>query len=225
MTNKPMLSVERELLERAIKACTFVGYEGAAKELRALLDAQNVVCSNGILCQNSKCAECGGNGTYKPVEVNGEDVLRWMDEHAAAQYQGHAIPQWLRDHFSAIEDEAMKLGGCGVFTKMRTKVQAYFETVRKQGEPVAEVEVVEGDSPHVHLYQDVQDGTKLYADQPSPVAVVMPDDWEDQLFSEMSRRFDLRKMIDDDHMVYDDTQIGVEFARDWIKARLNGAKL
>lgn len=60
--------------------------------------------------------------------------------------------------------------------------------------------------------------------QGEPVAVVMPDDWEDQLFDEMSRRFDLRKQIDDDHMVYDDTQIGVEFARDWIKARLNEVK-
>lgn len=58
----------------------------------------------------------------------------------------------------------------------------------------------------------------------APVAVVMPEDWEDQLFAEMSRRFDLRKQIDDDHMVYDDTQIGVEFARDWIKARLNDVK-
>ena len=60
--------------------------------------------------------------------------------------------------------------------------------------------------------------------QHAPVAVVMPDDREDQLFDEMSRRFDLRKQIDDDHMVYDDTQVGVEFARDWIKARLNGVK-
>ena len=73
--------------------------------------------------------------------------------------------------------------------------------------------------------EHIPDGTKLFmapSEQPAPVAVVMPDDWEDQLFAEMSRRFDLRKMIDDDHMVYDDTQIGVEFARDWIKARLNG---
>lgn len=58
----------------------------------------------------------------------------------------------------------------------------------------------------------------------APPAVVMPEDWEDQLFAEMSRRFYLRKQIDDDHMVYDDTQIGVEFASDWIKARLNGVK-
>lgn len=43
-----------------------------------------------------------------------------------------------------------------------------------QGEPVAEVEMAEGDLPHVQLYQDLPDGTKLYAEQPAPVAVVMP---------------------------------------------------
>lgn len=64
----------------------------------------------------------------------------------------------------------------------------------------------------------------LYAEQPAPVAVVLPNDWQDQLFSEMERRFDLRKQIDDDHMVNDDTQVGVEFARDWIAAQLDKAK-
>lgn len=43
---------------------------------------------------------------------------------------GHAVPKWLRDHFSTIEDEAMQMGGCAVFTQMRTKVQAYFEMMR-----------------------------------------------------------------------------------------------
>lgn len=64
----------------------------------------------------------------------------------------------------------------------------------------------------------------LYTSPPAPVAVVLPDDWQDQLFAEMERRFDLRKQIDDDHMVYDDTQIGVEFARDWIAACLDKVK-
>lgn len=90
--------------------------------------------------------------------------------------------------------------------------------------------VVEPENPMMHnlprniagsaLRTDYCD-TPLFAEQP---VSVMPDDWEDQLFAEMSRRFDLRKMIDDDHMVYDDTQIGVEFARDWVKARLSGVK-
>jgi uncharacterized protein (DUF433 family) len=43
---------------------------------------------------------------------------------------GHAVPQWLRDQFSTIEDNAMRMGGCAVFTQMRTKVQAYFEMLR-----------------------------------------------------------------------------------------------
>ena len=63
--------------------------------------------------------------------------------------------------------------------------------------------------------------TPLYAEQPATVAVVMPEDWQDQLFAEMERRFELRKQIDGEHMVNDDTQIGVEFARDWIAERLN----
>lgn len=47
----------------------------------------------------------------------------------------------------------------------------------------------------------------------------LPLDWEDQLFAEMQRRFELSKR-DDNHMVNDDTQIGVEFARDWIASTL-----
>ncbi|MBI6551064.1 hypothetical protein YA0850_01315 [Pseudomonas veronii] len=43
---------------------------------------------------------------------------------------GHAIPQWLRDRFDAIELEVRKMGAEGVFTQMRTKVQAYFEMLR-----------------------------------------------------------------------------------------------
>lgn len=58
------------------------------------------------------------------------------------------------------------------------------------------------------------------AEQPAPVAVVLPVDWQDQLFAEMDRRFELRK-FDEDHMANDDTQIGVEFAMKWIADRLD----
>lgn len=54
----------------------------------------------------------------------------------------------------------------------------------------------------------------------TPVAVVLPVDWQDQLFAEMDRRFELRK-FDEDHMANDDTQIGVEFAMKWIADRLD----
>lgn len=56
------ISVPIELLEDMLNPCAdFATHE----RLRALLDAQHVVCRNGILCQNSKCAECGGNSAYK----------------------------------------------------------------------------------------------------------------------------------------------------------------
>lgn len=58
------------------------------------------------------------------------------------------------------------------------------------------------------------------AEQPAPVAVVLPVDWQDQLFAEMDRRFELRK-LDEDHMANDDTQIGVEFAMKWVADRLD----
>ncbi|MCE0464850.1 hypothetical protein [Pseudomonas uvaldensis] len=50
-------------------------------ELRAALDNQRIVCSNGILCQNSKCPECGGNGSYtraalaEPVPPAGGEAI------------------------------------------------------------------------------------------------------------------------------------------------------
>ena len=61
----------------------------------------------------------------------------------------------------------------------------------------------------------------LFTAPPAPVAVVLPNGWQDTLFEEMERRFALRKMIDDDHMVNDDTQVGVEFAIEWIEACLD----
>lgn len=60
----------------------------------------------------------------------------------------------------------------------------------------------------------------LYTAPPAPAAVVLPDDWQDRLFAEMERRFELPRS-DDDRMVNDDTQIGVEFARDWIECCLD----
>lgn len=52
------------------------------------------------------------------------------------------------------------------------------------------------------------------------LSLALPDDWQDQLFAEMERRFELHKHVDDDQLVSDDTQLGVEFARDWVAARL-----
>ncbi|CAD0264179.1 hypothetical protein DENIT_20062 [Pseudomonas veronii] len=48
----------------------------------------------------------------------------------------HPIPKWLREQFDSLEMQARKLGGEGVFTQMRTKVQAYFMHHPDLGEPV-----------------------------------------------------------------------------------------
>lgn len=58
-----------------------------------------------------------------------EEILEWP-EFDMPPASGHAIPQWLRDRFDAIELEARKIGPEVVFTHMRTKVQAYFEMLR-----------------------------------------------------------------------------------------------
>lgn len=50
---------------------------------------------------------------------------------------------------------------------------------------------------------------------------VLPKDWADQLFAEMERRLELSKQYHQDHLVNDDTQIGVEFAIEWVTAALN----
>lgn len=48
----------------------------------------------------------------------------------------------------------------------------------------------------------------------------LPENWENLLIAEMERRFDLGKR-EYDHMCVDDTQIGVEFAADFIRALEN----
>lgn len=64
MTNKQTIDgVSRALLERFAKGAT-TGAE--RRELRSLLDKPIVTgCSNGIMCQRSKCEECGGDGFVK----------------------------------------------------------------------------------------------------------------------------------------------------------------
>lgn len=47
----------------------------------------------------------------------------------------------------------------------------------------------------------------------------LPENWEEQLLDEMDRRFRLPKR-DEESMVIDDTQIGVEFAIEWVKKNL-----
>jgi hypothetical protein len=61
----------------------------------------------------------------------------------------------------------------------------------------------------------------LYFAPPAQPRPALPNGWQDTLFEEMERRFALRKMLDDGHMVNDDTQVGVEFAIEWVEACLD----
>lgn len=90
-------------------------------------------------------------------------------------------------------------------------------------QPVAWMALNRDGFPEKCLPSDPE-GFPVYREQPAPVAMTLPDDWQDQLFAEMERRFGLSEQYHQDHLVNDDTQIGVEFARDWIAARLECAR-
>lgn len=83
--------------------------------------------------QHSGCDRCGapavdactGNGCAYLESGNGAPV-----QSVQAPVTGHAIPQWLRDQFDHIELNINDMRAPGVFTQMRTKVQAYFEIRR-----------------------------------------------------------------------------------------------
>lgn len=77
----------------------------------------------------------------------------------------HPIPHWLRTQFDRLELEAPKLGSMGMFTQMRTKVQAYF--MRFADEPVALVDEAD-DGMFVEIVHGpdgspLRQGDKLYA--------------------------------------------------------------
>lgn len=107
---------------------------------------------------------------------------------------GHAIPQWLRDQFSHIEDHAREWRGERTFTEMRTKVQAYFEMQREQSEsapcaksqggaqpaeqdePVAcQVRFKKGAPPEIVSWNEQKDGTHCLYLRPAAHAVKLPD--------------------------------------------------
>lgn len=73
-------------------------------ELRALLDANHAVCSNGILCQNSKCAECGGNGAYKPAAWE-RDMDYRPEELGSPETEPAAQPQGAVERLRGVVNE------------------------------------------------------------------------------------------------------------------------
>lgn len=153
MTNKPMLSVEREMLERWTTGRVSLSH---LAEMRALLDAQHIVCSNGILCQNSKCAECGGNGSYKPAAQHQGEPVAWTDNkpHKPGAYwiRGNGLD---RDSLIEVVDDADGLR-CNLHQR-----------------------TTEADFGYGYSIDDLSDEFEwrgpLYAEQAAPVAVVMPE--------------------------------------------------
>ena len=138
MTNKPMLSVEREVIEKALRDALTIRFDTDSQvtKLRSLLD--------------------------KPPAVRHNNVM----------------PDWLKERFGEIEDDAMILSGCAVFTKMRTKTQAYFDMARCEISPVTCVIAFrEGvKEPELLSWNQLPVGEhQLYAEQPAPVAPFDPD--------------------------------------------------
>ena len=163
MTNKPMLSVERELLERAASAIE--KHHGSlqwviASELRALLDKQ----------AECRCKRYGKDNPHWPCPVHAEP---------AAQHQG--VPPLI-----ATLHENGELITAQATIAQQAKL---IELLKGQGEPVAICRLWnEGGSGELtsveFIGEPCADGTLLYADQPAPVAVVLPeresfdiDDW------------------------------------------------
>ena len=167
MNNEQMISAPRELLKRALEDVAELElqrqFRGSvyinklSDKLRALLaqpaapwnpspDLANLAALLIELARKG-IKVSGGEGdepwavdlTVHPAEVTGGDVLRWMDEHAAAQHQGEpvALPARkevpepsnayeFRKGWNACLDEIAKLG------PLYTRPQ-----VQHQGQPVA----------------------------------------------------------------------------------------
>lgn len=83
----------------------------------------------------AECAELlsihdSGGGSREGFAANDLIEILERPEIDVPQEMGHAIPQWIRKQFDAIELGARSMGAEAVFTQMRTKVQAYFEMLR-----------------------------------------------------------------------------------------------
>ena len=118
MTNKPMLSVERELIELAVKAIekhhSSVSWS-IATELRALLD--KTVCHNcaGIE-RNIPCPECKPATQHQPapvafvidIESAAKKLAQCMDY--PWEYMPEQGRQSMREHAKAVV-EASRLNG------------------------------------------------------------------------------------------------------------------
>lgn len=252
MTNNPTIDgVSLEDLEAAVKAdasrgataSQLVAGWAAMERLRVFLAANNLNNRKMGLVQ---LAEAYPPHPYGYTQnFMREEFERWAAEESEVRGVGETIGLSTDEHhdrYSMIWTQTSWMAWQASQASMQS-------TIAQLQERVAEMESGRGDVIHqvrTHgsdVWEDISGESlemcqcqpeeyeirKLYTAPPAPVAVALPDDWQDRLFAEMERRFELPRS-DDERMVNDDTQIGVEFARDWIEAcldataALNGAK-
>ena len=182
----------------------------------AVVERQPVADENSWRLDPSKrCPNCVGHGTY-------------LDGATCGTCKGSGKPPELAELQATIARLHEVSVVCATAEQERDQLKAEIERLKGgQGEPQVMGRVYTDDGVTKcelnSIGRSLPDHTPLYTSQPAPVSI-LPDDWQDQLLAEMERRFDLRKQIDDDHMVNDDTQVGVEFARDWIAEQLDKVK-
>lgn len=129
MTHKPMLSVERDLIERAVQAIINTSQmQPALNELRALLDKPAPAP-----CQTLGCFDNAAEG-WRNCEAHKFYMLR----EPAAQHQGEPVAYMVQT---------------GTHVEVLFEGNDWLYKYRKAGMRV----------------------TPLYAEQPAPVGVVMPD--------------------------------------------------
>ena len=174
MTNKPMLSVERELLQTIVSVHpSDRNYRIAKEELRAFLDKQS-------------CGACGGCHNGCKLDRESPPI------EPAAQHQGEPVAGMpvercydVRAKMIIAFNEAKKAGG-----DLDDALDAAYKSALRYSphpmtaeQPAPVAEVVSTGGPHdkedrvlVELQAELPPvGTKLYAEQGAPVAVVLPE--------------------------------------------------
>lgn len=189
MTNKLMLSVERDRIEDSARIVKNAGYHGLAEELRALLDKQPHARQEGYgqamgkvvaVLEDQSCGACDGCANGCKLDRESPQV------EPAAPHQGEAFTYsskqetncagcGVRKHTPLRVDD---MGGYVCLTCIDNRLGELLEAERHQGEPVAVMysdgSVLTkpecGDSFEICCKVE----TPLYAEQPAPVAMALP---------------------------------------------------
>lgn len=181
MDNKPMLSVERDLIERAVQAIINTSQmQPALNELRALLDKP--VDSNELSLGGSLARAASGlinvlddeTGAWTETEALKRALEDWSMGKPAAQHQGEIDlePGRLAHAENVIEQQN------SVIASLRAElVDGNSHAPKQQGEPVAELQVAffeHAPMATINWFTPSafeSGATKLYTEQPAPVAV------------------------------------------------------